>query len=293
MDKGFGDGSKLYQKRAKLALPLLVAYAKARNTITYGQLAQEMEMPNPRNLNYVLGAVGRELKALSRNWNAKIPPIICLVINKHKKTPQRGIGFHMPTKKFESLPRSRQEEILHGLDRDIWDYSRWDDVLDHFRLEPVIPAKSAQLEAIATKAKYGKGGGETDDHRELKEYVRERPQAIGLPEKLTGEKEYAFLSADKIDVLFKSSSSWIGIEVKGVRSDDADIMRGIFQCVKYKALIEAAQRYEQVNVDSRVILVLGGKLPHPLRHVVGLLKIEVKDEIPVPAASQVSAKPSV
>ena len=61
MAQGFRDGSKLFRKRAKQALPLLVAQAKAENTITYGLLAREMENPNPRNLNYVLGALGHEL----------------------------------------------------------------------------------------------------------------------------------------------------------------------------------------------------------------------------------------
>jgi hypothetical protein len=279
------EGSKLYQKRAKQALPLLVAQAKAGNTITYGQLALEMEMPNPRNLNHVLGTVGDELKALSKKWKQKIPPINCLVINKQKKTPQRGIGFHMSADKFKKLSRSRQQEVLHELDRDIWDYPRWDDVLLHFRLPPAVPAKSRELQAIAAKAKYGKGGGETDDHRKLKEFVKGNPQVLGLSARLNGEKEYSFLSADKIDVLFRSSSKWIGVEVKGIRSDEADIMRGIFQCVKYKALMEAAQRFEQADVDSRVMLVLGGKLPQPLRRVVALLKIEVKEEITVPADS--------
>lgn len=278
----FGDGSKLYQKRAKQALPLLVAQAKARNTITYGQLALEMDMPNPRNLNHVLGTVADELIVLSKKWKQTIPPINCLVINKQKKTPQRGIGFHMSLDKFKKLSRARQEEALHDLDRDIWDYPRWDDVLRHLHLPPAVPTESRELQAIAARAKYGKGGGETEDHRRLKEFVKETPQAIGLPAKLNGKKEYPFLSADKIDVLFKTSSKWVGVEVKGVRSDEADIMRGIFQCVKYKALMEAAQRYEQTDIDSRVVLVLGGKLPHPLRRVVALLKIEVKEEIAVP-----------
>jgi hypothetical protein len=244
-----------------------------------------MDMPLARNLNYVLGAVGNELKALSKKWKEKIPLINCLVINKQKKTPQRGIGFFMSVEKFKKLPRARQKEILHDIYRDIWDYPRWDDVLRHFQLAPAIPAKSRELEAIATKARHSKGGGETEDHRKLKNYVKEKPQAIGLPATLSGKTEYAFQSADKIDVLFKSQSQskWIGVEVKGVRSDDADVMRGIFQCVKYKALMEAAQRYEQAAVDSRVILVLGSKLPRVLRRIVALLNIEVKEEIAVPA----------
>ena len=93
--KGFGDGSKFYQERAKRALPILVAQAKARHTITYGQLASELDMPNPRNLNNVLGAVGTELTKLSREWGEKIPPLTCIVVDKVRKdTPTRDRISH-------------------------------------------------------------------------------------------------------------------------------------------------------------------------------------------------------
>lgn len=286
--EGFGDGTKIYQERAKRALPLLVAQAKAKNTITYGQFAKEMDMPNPRNLNKVLGAVGSELKKLGKEWGEEIPPLTCLVINKLEKTPQRGIGFYMPPEEFEKLSPARQEEVLHHLNSDIWDYKRWDDVLRHFGLEPIVPAKSKAIEAIVREAKYGKGGGESEDHRRLKEYIKENPNLLGLPQTLGGQTEYMFLSNDEIDVLFKSNVAWVGVEVKASRSDPADILRGIFQCVKYKALIEAAQRFEQVHVEGRVILVLGGTLPPELQATIGLLKIDLRELIVVPNSFQVS-----
>ncbi len=48
----FGD--KLYQLRARVALPILVRQATAQQKITYGDLAEEIGIPNARNLNYVL-----------------------------------------------------------------------------------------------------------------------------------------------------------------------------------------------------------------------------------------------
>ena len=54
--------------------------------------------------------------------------------------------------------------------------------------------------------------------------------------------------------------------------------------------MEAAQRYDQVKVDSRVMLVLGGRLPEPLRRVVGLLKIEFRENVTVPADFKALAK---
>ena len=44
------SGDSLYQKRARTALPILVRQAMASEKISYGDLAKELDMPNPRNL---------------------------------------------------------------------------------------------------------------------------------------------------------------------------------------------------------------------------------------------------
>ena len=41
-------GDKLYQKRARLTLPLLVRQVQAEERITYENLASELGMPNPK-----------------------------------------------------------------------------------------------------------------------------------------------------------------------------------------------------------------------------------------------------
>lgn len=279
MKRGFQNGSKLYQQRAKLALPLLVARAKAHSTFTYGQLARQIGMPNPRNLNHVLGAIGRELQGLSREWKEEVPPIQCIVINKTKKTPGRGIGFHMPVAQFKQLPPLAKKRVLQMLHSRIWDYQKWETVLKYFRLTWAAPDK--EIEEIAQKARYGKAGGEGDEHRLLKEYIAKSPYVLGLPK--TGAMiEYAFPSGDEIDVMFKYQDQWIGVEVKGAASEDVDIMRGIFQCVKYQALIEADQKFQKQTVNGRVMLVLGGRLPVSLRDLVELLEIDIREGIGIP-----------
>lgn len=55
------SGDKLYQERARATLPLLVRQAHAGSPIRYGELAAELGMPNPRNLNYVLGSIGKAM----------------------------------------------------------------------------------------------------------------------------------------------------------------------------------------------------------------------------------------
>ena len=78
--------------------------------------------------------------------------------------------------------------------------------------------------------------------------------------------EHPFASGDRLDVLFKNGSEWVGVEVKGPASDDLDLKRGLFQCVKYQALLEAEQRLLQQGVNCRMILAICQTLPKTLNN---------------------------
>ena len=62
----FLAGDKPYQQRTREVLPILVRQAKAAQKIYYSDLAAEIGIPNPRNLNYPLGSIGNALKALDK-----------------------------------------------------------------------------------------------------------------------------------------------------------------------------------------------------------------------------------
>ena len=107
------SGDKLYQQRARAALPILVRQAQAGTPIFYSELALELGMPNPRNLNYVLGSIGQTLKALSAGGGTEVPPIQCLVINKNTGLPGEGIGWFITDKEdFRKLPKKQQDKML-------------------------------------------------------------------------------------------------------------------------------------------------------------------------------------
>ena len=88
--KPIDKAGKLYQQRAFSALPLLVRQAEAGQTIQYGQLANELGIPNPRNLNHVLGSIGTSLQNLGQRWGQEIPAIQALVTNKDSGLPGQG-----------------------------------------------------------------------------------------------------------------------------------------------------------------------------------------------------------
>lgn len=273
----FGD--KLYQKRARKTLPILVRQARAEQPITYGDLAYELGMKYSLNLNYVLGAIGSELVMLSKKWGLKIPAIQALVINKNTGVPGSGVYYYAKDAadywKWGAKKRKRITKIMW---EHIFAFDKWDKVLEELSLQTEKPA-------LGSNQGYNKFSNneieESEEHRLLKEYISKNPQSIGLLKKDgPGKVEYTFQSGDIIDVLFKTDKGWIGAEVKSSKSNTQDINRGLFQCVKYKALIEATLAVEQLSMNCRVILVLADELPKelvPIKHVLGVEIIEKID----------------
>ena len=152
------EGNELYQKRARLVLPLLVRQAKAGRTVTYGNLAKELCMPNARNLNYPLGSIRASLQLLGKKWGKNIPPgIQVLVVNKDTKLPGTGIALFPETgTDFRAQVKAEQARV--------YAYPRWDDVLRYLNLEPAPPNAT-----LVETAKGFRGGGESEEHRQLKE----------------------------------------------------------------------------------------------------------------------------
>ena len=123
-------------------------------------------------------------------------------------------------------------------------------------------------------------GGEGDAHKELKEYIFNNPSIIGIDEFTERKMEHILLSADRLDVWFKlSDGSSIAVEVKSSKSSDADIMRGLYQCVKYKAIMDAEDTIHGEQNTNRSILALGGSLCEENRYVRDKLGITVLERI--------------
>lgn len=270
-------GDMLYQERARAALPLLVRQAAAGRPIYYSALAEELGMPNPRNLNYVLGSVGQAMVRLSKKWKSKVPPIQCLVVNKATGLPGEGIGWFLITKEdFGKLPLRRRREIVQAELQHIYAYPRWNEVLQELELDPAGTDFTNEI----TKAIGGFGGGESAAHKRLKEHVANNPHVIGLPKSTpAGTTEFGLPSGDFLDVSFKHKKSWVAVEVKSKISDQADIVRGIFQCVKYQAVLDAVLLSESKAMDVNAILVLELDLPAHLRPLCNLLGVEVVDGV--------------
>ncbi len=275
----FGD--QPYQQRAQAALPILIRQAVAQKPIYYEALAGELRMPNPRNLNWVLGSVGATLQELARKpgWDGDIPHIQSLVINQRDQLPGSGFeGFLADRLKgYQGLSSAEKRAYLDGYWHDIFAYPRWAEVLNACGLAPATTDASE----LVDKAKTGRsgGGGEGPEHLALKQLVRDDPKIVGLPSSFPrGSIEAPLPSGDRLDVLFHARSRMLAVEVKSRISNDVDLTRGLFQCVKYRAVMEAERAVKGGGYSIEAVLVVGRAFPDtlkPLRNSLGVEVIEI------------------
>ena len=266
-------GKKLYQERARRTLPFLIKQAQTGMTIQYSELAKLIEIENPRSFNYILGYIGEAIQKLELIHNTEIPKIQCIVINKTDGLPGAGVGWYLPNRNdFNKLNKEQKRNFLDRQLFEIYNYKKWDWVLSRLGLEPIDIDIEDEIQDIK---KGGFGGGESKEHKDFKELIAKNPKLIAINESILNTTiEYKLASADQIDILFNFGDKLLGVEVKAIKSGKKDILRGIFQCVKYKAVLKAEQLVTR-NVDSDCILVIQGKLTEKQRNVAFMLKVEV------------------
>lgn len=150
-----------------------------------------------------------------------------------------------------------------------------------------LPAPETLLPKIGELEGLPKGEGA--EHKKLKLYLARNPHVIGIEWVGHGDTERLLLSGDRLDISFRDDESWIAVEVKGENFPVADLVRGIFQCIKYKVILESQLRYEALEgrvhlkrIIPRMLLACGGTLPSNLLAFAKSQDVEVRSAIQVP-----------
>ena len=252
--------------------------------VTYQDLARRIGRLNKygqghaHGMGRVLGRMGNLLQRLEGEWGEEIPHIQSLVVSKSGSLmglPAEGIREFWP--KYPQLEREEKLSQVRGEYYKVVAFgSRWNKVLTDFDLPPLAITSD---ESQKPKGRYGVGG-ESLEHKRLKNYVCENPRIVGaFTEAVEGYIEYVFPSLDTVDVLFQSRDRWVAVEVKSRVSDrvEKDYERGIYQCVKYRALLQAMHEDDRYSVPKEVeaVLVLERRLPEKFRNAAKLLGIRV------------------
>ena len=259
------------KEKVKQIIPILVGWAKAGVTDkTYGDLNKLIGYKSGLNsgIGHMLGASDLVLKRLQELTGEDIPTPNSLVCNANSGIPSDGLSF-VTKESYEKMSKKDKKKFIFQLNAVAIHYDKWDWVLAQLGLKPKI--SPSDVEEIRSGKVHGYGG-EGVEHKELKEYIASHPALVGAKEK--GITEYILLSGDRLDVWFPNSK--IAVEVKPSTSPDADVLRGLFQCVKYKATLDAEAAIMGEKPEAKVIFVIGGCLSKSNKEVQRTLGISVK-----------------
>ncbi|PUA93412.1 hypothetical protein C8C99_4626 [Acidovorax sp. 107] len=276
---------------ARIVLPYLVEHVRRQTDgiivpLTYSDVAKLLGRVKAdgnayaQGIGNVLGEVTNLVEAGTRDWPEELRPphITSMVVAKSGATaglPSDGVNGYWPG--FEALtPAEKRAKVRDEFDRILAYGDRWLQVLESVGLGSA--ASPADPDSGNGKDKrYGWGGGESEEHKQLRLDVLARPELFGLQNTRHAETEYPLLSGDRLDVFFRTEARLVGVEVKSIRSADDDLERGIYQCVKYLAVMRAqALIHEPAGTEIQVtaVLVVQKQLPADLEELATKLGVK-------------------
>lgn len=235
-------------------VPILVRSAKEGRPITYGELSEALHhefghKPKARKTLYgpPVGAVGLAIRELSEKWGEVIPPINTIVVRASTKKPGVGadeIAHYFFKDNGKGMEKDRDAYLDEAMNAVYVYGSRWDQVAKALGAKTLKPAaglidKGQKIPLPKIPPAFAP---ESNEHKALKEWARTHPKwfkAFGRFE--VGKGEYPLSSGDRLDAYLDNGKQRLAIEVKPSHASDDELMRGVYQCVKYRAVLRAEQ----------------------------------------------------
>ena len=253
-------------------IPVMIHWAKTgHNEHTYGDLAHAIGKSKFSGIGHALYFVQQVLDNLSTKSSREIPTLNSLCKNAKTMLPSEGFEFVSP--QYNDLDENGKRVFVKGLDSNAMNFPHWDWVLKELELKEAVPFTEEQLEAIKNpRCIYG---GEGEEHKILKEYICQHPESINYKDVDFAETEHILPSGDRLDVYFElSDGTHVALEVKPSISPDQDIARGVFQCVKYYAVMDALRNIECKDYEIKVLLVTAGNFSSQNKELAEELDVE-------------------
>lgn len=276
----FSQGQEWSPVYARHSLPVLVSWIEQQRgkpdldiqEFSYKDLAQAVGQPNHAHpIHESLGILGfalQELEAEQKPGLGVIPPIQLLVWSKGEGSPgDDGFNFlGISKQELATMSKALRQATARHVRATILDYPHWRRVLAELGLKAISLDLPAARNVVAANATRG-GGGEGQYHAALKRYLAENYWVLGLSGEHRATLEHGMLSGDIADLMLDgvASNRRVCVEVKSRISDEADLIRGLFQCVKYKAVLRAQERYEAARsadyASREIITILATECP--------------------------------
>ena len=244
----------------------LIDAAKQRRTLTYTEAKHRLEKEChfegifTTNTGKVAGALMDKILEIDDS----APLLNVLLVKAKERLPGRGVRGYLikryPKERWldnnfrrgEVLKDPRWKRIVDRAAEEVYAYRRWGKLYE--RVYNRVYESSLGLKGAEKDGLYRGRGGEGKNHKALRLWVKENPRQID--KKLRNARtdtEVELLSGDRIDVVCYAEERAIAIEVKSRDSNWADHRRGIYQCVKYEAVLRAQDIREDPPVQSLLV----------------------------------------
>lgn len=207
---------------------------------------------------------------MQNETDRNIPTLIALITNANTGLPYEGFGYVHSN--YNKMDQDEKRILVEYENNCALNFNSWYWVLACLGLKPSL---SLEDESKIRTGTFG-FGGESEEHKKLKKYIVNHPESIDIKTAQKGTCKYIFLSGDRLDVFFLEAN--VVVEVKPKSAPDADILRGLFQCVKYKAILDAGAAVKGDIPDGEVVVVIGGTLSGSNCAVLECLGVDVVEQ---------------
>ena len=266
-------------------LSFLAERARDHRTANYSEVSAALGLGNAQWANVAFGCVYRILRMVEAEHllgEGLIPDITAIVTKKGKSSFGKGLLANNP--ELAHMGSLEQLSAVEGLRREVFRWPYWMELLALLGLKPMtdLDSDDGTLKKFACQSV---PKGKSLEHIQMQECIRDNPRLV-LP-RLQGDVEssvceYLFWSLDRADVVTKTSEEWIGFEVKPSTAPFTELKKGIYQVMKYRALLSADLLSRGKICHSRCVLVIGGSLSMELRMLATRFGIEVFEKFRCP-----------
>ncbi len=266
----------------------LIAAALDGSTMTYGEAKSRLEKEVDfstiftTKMGYVVGTMVDRLLEV----DPRAPLLNVLLVSQQDRMPSEGAAGYMADR-FQ-IPKLRQESArtrFPQLWRDAFDEAaaevyayteeEWAALYEKVFSTPLSPP---DIDAVRAGRREGSerdgrnGGGEGPNHLALRLWTKANSGAVSIDyHGCRAETEVCLDSGDRVDAVYYCEDRIVVLEVKSRDSNIADLRRGVFQCIKYRAVQEAMDVRPDVLVEP--VLVTEMPLPGEIRDLLKLHEI--------------------
>ncbi|CAA7625076.1 hypothetical protein [Magnetospirillum sp. UT-4] len=228
----------------------LIQAALNQTKVTYGMVQRRLGAEYGFSTGYRATRLGWPAGKLMEDIlgvRADAPLLNVLLVRQDTDLPGAGAGpflahrFRQPKlQKKEAWKKPHWREYCETAAREVYAFADWGTVYSKLFGRDLVEDDADALGAEQDGLVFGRGGGEGARHKALRLWVQANPHIVfpRLDVRRAGT-EVVLKSGDRVDVVYFAPDRTVAIEVKSRDSNPLDLERGLYQCLKYRTILEA------------------------------------------------------